>query len=474
MRILNRIIEFCREKDLLDSGDKVLVGLSGGADSVCLLFMLFSMKEEFDLTISALHVNHGIRGAEADRDEAFCRTLCEKLNIPFYAVRADIPAMAEKEGIGLEEAGRKFRYEAFERKADELGCNRIAVAHHMNDRAETVLFQMIRGSKLNGLAGIREKNGRIVRPLLCVTREEIESSLKEEGLDFVTDSTNADTDYTRNYLRNEILPALESLRPQAARHIAETADYVGRVADYMQAETDALYEACAKEKQGADGPSEIIFDISALEQAHSLIAEAAVYKGICKLAGRKKDITETFVKMVMELVDKQSGRSVDIKYGIVAKKIYETVVLTKASSENAVDTGDGNCNNKLYTELLTVEKGTAAEVIEKRGGLPKDNLKKYFDYDKLLSRHCDGQKAESIELRPATGEDVMTVYRDGRRKKVFDILKDCKVGAERRGKTPVVAMGNEVLLIPGLRTSETCRVDEKTKNILYLYIAEAE
>ncbi len=467
MTIRNKIIDYCYEKQLLDSGDGVLIGLSGGADSVCLLFMLLSIRDEFDLKLHALHVNHGIRGEEAARDEAFCKALCEKMDVGFEAVHADIPALARLSGLGLEEEGRRFRYETFEKKADELRFNKIAVAHHKNDRAETMLFQMIRGSRLKGLAGIREKNGRVIRPLLCVSREEIEEYLKENGIEYVTDSTNLSSDYTRNRIRNEILPALDSLRPKTSEHIAETADYLGRVADYVDREASKIYEACVKEEDG-----KMTISIPAVKAADPLLSETVVYNAICTLAGRKKDITGEFVRMVLELCDMQSGRTVHIKYGIRAKRVYETIVLIKNASENAVDSECLNCNNKLCTEVFAVREGTARAFIEEHGGFPKNNLKKFFDYDKILSHFGDIGREQSIVLRTVLKDDRMAVYPDGRGRKVSDILKDEKIDPERRNILPVVAVGSEVLVIPGIRASEACRIDEKTKNILFIQIAE--
>ncbi|MCR5585475.1 MAG: tRNA lysidine(34) synthetase TilS [Lachnospiraceae bacterium] len=464
MTIRNKIIDFCNEKKLLDSGDGVIIGLSGGADSVCLLFMLSSMQKELNLKLCAVHVNHGIRGSEADRDEAFCKRLCEKFDVPFEAVRADIPALAEKDGLGLEEAGRKFRYAFFEKKADEMGFNKIAVAHHMNDRAETVLFQLVRGSKLNGLSGIREKNGRIIRPLLCLTREEIELCLKMNGLDFVTDSTNLSSDYTRNYIRNEILPGLEKLRPHAGEHIAETADYLERVSEFMEKAAQEVYDACVSAEPSK--PGSLRMSVNGLKNAEPLLSEMVIYKAICLVAGRKKDITEKFVLMVKELCDKQSGRSVDLKYGVVAKRIYDNILILRETRENAVDSEDVNCNNVFCTVISVNEGENALDLIENLGGFPKDNLKKFFDCDKLLSRFNIRSAEEEIVGRKADAADLMAVYPDGRRKKVFDILKDEKIEADERKNFSVAAIGREVLMIKGVRSCEICRVDEKTKNIL--------
>ncbi len=461
----DRVIDFCTEKHLLDIGDSVLVGFSGGADSVCLLFMLWELRERFDLKIYALHVNHGIRGEEARRDAEFCRDLCESRGIPFEAVYADIPALAKRDGLGLEEEGRKFRYECFEEKAKKYGCNRIAVAHHMNDRAETMMFQLIRGSRLKGLAGIDEKNGNIIRPLMCLSREEIEECLKENGLDHVTDSTNLENDYTRNRIRNMILPALEELRPRAVRHIAQSAEYLSRVSDFMEKLEEAALKDC--ELPGCTESIRIL-DIAKLRNLDPLISEAVIYKSICIAAGRKKDIGEINVQCAADLLTKQTGRVADLKYGLIAKRVYDSLVICSGSLENAVDIKNGNCNNRLCTETYHVKRGSAAEFVKAHGGLENDGSSRFFDLDRLSEHFND--PAPPIVIREAESADMMAVYPDGRRKKVFDILKDEKIDAKARKKTLVAAVGNEVLLIPGVRSAEICRVDEKTENILYAEI----
>ena len=201
----------------------VLAALSGGKDSAALLLFLCALRGE-GVSLFACHVHHGIRGKEADRDEAFCRSLCEKRGVPLIVKHADVPAEARRRKKGLEETARLLRYALLEEAADEAGCAFIATAHTRNDLAETALFRALRGTGVRGLCGIAPKNGRLLRPLLSFSTEEILSYLKEKGQEFVTDSTNADDAYSRNFLRNTLLPEAEKAHPGAVRALARLAE----------------------------------------------------------------------------------------------------------------------------------------------------------------------------------------------------------------------------------------------------------
>ena len=194
----NKIKSFCRQKELFSPGDKVVIGLSGGADSVCLFLLLNNLAKELDLELFPVHINHNLRGAAAVEDQHFCEELCIKYGLSLIVVSVQVEKLAREQGWSLEEAGRNARYEAFAEIAAKFRCNKTAVAHHKDDQAETVLFQMFRGSRLKGISGMKEKNGSLVRPLLCVTREEIENYLKEKNQSFCIDHTNLEEEYTRN------------------------------------------------------------------------------------------------------------------------------------------------------------------------------------------------------------------------------------------------------------------------------------
>ena len=218
----------------------VAVGFSGGADSVALLALLAERAKSDGFPLLALHIHHGIRGAEADRDEAFCRAFAARLGVDFCAVRVDVPAWAKEHGMGSEEAARELRYRCFAQVMEERKIPLLATAHHADDNAETVLFRLARGTGLGGLCGIpavrnleQPEGGFVVRPLLPYTKEEILAFCRARGLDFVTDSTNREPCCARNILRLEVLPALERAVPNAAATMVRTTALLRQDADCL-------------------------------------------------------------------------------------------------------------------------------------------------------------------------------------------------------------------------------------------------
>ena len=223
----DRVRKYIRQYQLLQEGDRVTVGLSGGADSVCLLLCMKAVQEEYRLQLQAVHVHHGLRGEEADRDAAFAESLCRKLAVPFRLRHAPVRELARREGLSLEEAGRILRYQILR---EESNGGKIAVAHHRDDQSETLLFHMVRGTGIRGLAGMLPEKDGIIRPLLCVGRAEIEVYLQSVGQEYCVDSTNADTAYARNRIRCELLPWLrDNMNPRVSEHLAELAEQAAQL-----------------------------------------------------------------------------------------------------------------------------------------------------------------------------------------------------------------------------------------------------
>ena len=236
--LMLEIKRYIEANQLIRPGDGVVVGLSGGPDSVFLLYALHTLQARMGFTLRAVHVHHGIRGAEADRDEAFSEKLCAKLDIPFQAVHVAAPAYAAQHGLSLEEAARILRYEALEAARQKLGqatAAWIAVAHHLDDQAETVLHNLVRGAGLRGLAGMENRRNHVIRPLLSIKREDILKWLKQYDIPYVTDSTNADPHYTRNRIRSTVLPELREINPEASAHIAHSAALLREADAYFHA-----------------------------------------------------------------------------------------------------------------------------------------------------------------------------------------------------------------------------------------------
>ena len=243
--MLNKVREYIEKHRLLESGRRYLVALSGGADSVCLLLVL----KQLGYQVEAVHCNFLLRGDESHRDEAFARRLCEQQNIPFHAIHFDTRTYASLHKISIEMAARELRYQYFEQLRKDIDAEAICVAHHQDDSVETILLNLLRGTGIHGLSGIKPRNGHILRPLLCVSRADIEKWLKEQQQDYVTDSTNLHDDVLRNKLRLNIIPLLSSTFPSATESILKTAKNIG--------EATTIYDHYTQEALGrlVDGDS---------------------------------------------------------------------------------------------------------------------------------------------------------------------------------------------------------------------------
>ncbi|MDE7226195.1 MAG: tRNA lysidine(34) synthetase TilS, partial [Ruminococcus sp.] len=241
--MIEKIHAFIEKYDMINSGDTVICGLSGGADSVCLLLSLLRLSEDMGFSVEAVHVNHCLRGEESDRDENFCRQLCLMLNVLFTAVSCDVGSHAESESISLEQAARDMRYQALQRIADG---KKIATAHNADDNIETILLNLVRGSGIKGLSGIPPVRGNIIRPLLTISRNEIEEYLSSENQDYVTDSTNLTDDYTRNKIRHNVIPVLKTINSSLADTTARTAEVLRSENDFIESETNSAYKKCLR------------------------------------------------------------------------------------------------------------------------------------------------------------------------------------------------------------------------------------
>ena len=237
--MINKIKAFAEKYDMLPKG-VILAAVSGGADSMCLLSVLHELSKAMDFKVEAAHYNHNLRGEESDRDETFVRSECERMNIPCHVGSGDVSLWAKSHGCGLEEAGRKLRYEFFYKTAKEIGASRIATAHNADDNCETVIMNITRGTGLKGLCGIPPKRDMIVRPLLILTRSEIEEYLSNNSIPHIEDSSNSSDDYTRNKLRHHVIPVLKEINPDFSGAVANLVRLVSEDRDYLEAQADKL------------------------------------------------------------------------------------------------------------------------------------------------------------------------------------------------------------------------------------------
>lgn len=470
-----QIIEYIRENAMLHPGNAVVVGVSGGADSVALLRVLVSIRDNCldyqDLVIKVVHINHMIRGAEADRDENFVRDLCEKLRVDFKVYKKNIPQMASELHLTEEEAGRIYRYQCFEEEASaisetktEVGSGehseekldsekaRIAVAHNKDDLAETVLYNLVRGSSLLGLAGIKPVRGRIIRPLLMTSRNEIEEYLKEIGQEFITDSTNLETEYARNKIRLSILPALREINEGASEHLVNIAMDATRLGDDVRKEVETEYKKLNLGEGDSENKKEVSIDIEGMKALSSLAQGELVLNAMEKVCGRRKDITREHLQQTISLGDMESGKSVNLPYGMIAERVYGRIIIRK-NSEGLDE--DSAVLGHLETESFDYDESIS---------ISKKEYTKMIDYDKINSALC---------LRLPQPEDYIVISAEGGTKKLSRFFTSEKVERSRRGSVPVVADGNEIVWIVGFRLSERYKVTSETRRVMRIdYVAE--
>jgi tRNA(Ile)-lysidine synthase len=278
--------------------------LSGGADSVTLLSVLLGLKQELGINVSAAHLNHCLRGEESDRDEQFVRELCNRLDVPLVYERADVKGFAERESLSIELAARKIRYEFLERVSDGV----IATAHTANDNIETVLHNMVRGSGLKGICGIPPKRGRFIRPLLEVTREEIEQYCERNGLGYCIDSTNKNTVYTRNFIRHSVVPNLVEVNSNAIKNVSQMSKILRDDADYLNKTAANVLETVRNEEG---------LDVEGLKALHPAVASRCVALFYEQQVGKVPECTH--VSSVLELLETNGKQSVQNDFFAVVK-----------------------------------------------------------------------------------------------------------------------------------------------------------
>lgn len=471
--MLQKVQKSLRERNMVSPQEKLLVGVSGGADSVCLLLVLHALKDEMDFSLEAVHVEHGIRGAESVADADFVKALCEKLQVPCSMVSVDVPTYAKDSGMGTEEAARVLRYQAFARLAKEKSA-KVAVAHHMEDNAETILFQMARGSALTGLCGMQpvrtdDQGVTYIRPLLEVRRSEIEAFLKEKGQAYCIDGTNAQLEYSRNLLRQTVLPQLEKVNTQAISHINETATALSEVKDFLEVETARSWQAVVTE-----GTQELSIDCKRLQELHMVLQKEILYQGLATVLGGKKDITSTHVESLLSLCNGQSGKEVSFPNEVVAKKDFDKVYLfTKSEKIEDTWTFIQEVSKERLNEafdsgkILEIPLGDARETLKirvfekesKTGEIPKKSYTKWLDYDKIKTGFC---------IRNRLSGDYFICDQEGHSKKLKQYFIDEKIPSSKRERMWLLAQEHLVLWLIGGRISEHLKVTEETEIIVEL------
>lgn len=457
-----KVRDFIEKNQMLEPGERVIVALSGGADSVGLLVVL---TELFDLELKAVHVHHGLRGAEADRDAAFAEDLCRRLEIPFTLVCRDVKAYAERERISTEEAGRVLRYEALEEEADAWGAVKIALAHHSDDNAETILHHLLRGSGLKGLGGMKPVQGDRIRPLLCVGKDEIREYLTERGFTWCEDSTNESDGYTRNRIRNQILPLLkETINQQAVEHILKAGAFLADADGYLERTACGIWQ-----QSGVCGNGQSRISLEVLTAQEPVIRTYLLRHMIELVTDGQKDVASCHYEQMDQLLFKRGPGRCDLPGGWTAVRGYEDFRIEKKAECEIPASGKPEREEAalprpgqgpIWLQNMEIQ----AFYREKAMEIPKNQYTKWFDYDRIRGVLSAGSRrpGDYLEL-PGGGTKTVARY-----------MIDEKIPKERRENIPVLADDEQVLWIVGYRINEYYKITDDTRCILQVSVDRGE
>lgn len=457
--MINRIIEFADKNNMFGGCDEIVVGLSGGADSVCLFLILCELRKRYGYRLLAVHVHHGIRGEEADRDMLFCGKLCDEYGVPYKIVKYNVLSYAKENGLSAEEAGRVLRYKTFE---EYCGPNaRIAVAHHMNDRAETVLFNICRGTGIKGLCGIKPVRDKIIRPLLCCQRSEIEEYLAVKGQCYCTDSTNETDDYSRNLLRNKVIPLLtDNVNSGTVENIASLATKAQEAEEYLEKLTIRKYQ---------DKVSYIRDTIllRRLQDEEDFMTRRLILNAIREMKCGLKDVSSIHVENIMQLLKLQTGSRCDICGGLLAEKTKEGILFYYKKMEEERQPVDIKISDNF-----TIGEKVSWEVVpwENSGKFTFrlsewDNNKKIsnevytkcFDYDKIKF---------NLQLRGRMPGDIIAIDANNHHKTIKKYFVDKGMSRMDKQAAILLADGNHIMWIVGDRIGADYKISDSTRTVL--------
>ena len=420
----------------ISNNQTVAVALSGGGDSMALLYYMLKESKKYQIKVIAINIEHGIRGEESILDTNFVKNYCAENGVPLLSYSVDCVAYANKHGLSVEQAGRILRYQIFNEAIQSGKCDKVATAHHLKDNFESVLFNLFRGSGLKGLVGIEENfDDKIIRPFLSVSKEQITEYLTKNNIPYVTDSTNFDDKYTRNAIRLNLLPEIEKVFPEAQNSVY-------RFSQIAKLENDYLTEQALKSLTFFE--TEVVITLP----IHTALLSRATVLAL-KHLGITKDWEKSHIDSVIALTKLDNGKKADLLKGIVAVKEYDKITLYKnpKSSATVVPFRLG----EIIFEDKTIYIKETSKPIDLKSGF-------YADKDKIP---C------TAVIRTRRDNDKFTKFGGGT-KNLSDYLTDKKVPLIKRDNLLLIANDNDVLAIFGLAISDKIKVDETTKTIIEL------
>lgn len=462
MNLVDKVKRTIENEHLIEDGDNVLIGLSGGIDSTALLYVLadIAQRDHFKIKIGIAHINHLLRGEESDRDQHFIETLARKFSFPCYVKKLDVRAYAQEKGISLQHAGRNVRYNFFHEISLEHAYDKIAVAHNLDDQVETFILRMLKGTGIRGLASIPIKRDRIIRPFLNIYRSEIEGYVNASPMAYVEDSSNSKIVYERNYLRKEIMPLMERLNPVFKEKIFLLLQDMTDINNFFE-------ERAVKFKENYLKPEaqDVSLEVKALDE---LDAETRFRV----IANTLEQLEPGFIALREHhrLVDKilrgsRPNMAITLPHGIKVKRIYDILIFTnkppKPGIKDIFPVKSGENRLEPFKLMLDIEplEVDSAPLFAKNGqdGIPAVDINTaFFDADKIGGL-CVRTFREGDRFSPLGMNDYV---------KLKDFFISRKIPKEQRRQIPLLISNNDIIWIIGHRIDERYKVTEQTKKVI--------
>ena len=448
---------------MFNKGDKVIVAVSGGPDSICLLHILNALKNELQITLYVAHINHCLRGKESDDDELYVKRFCENFNIEFRSKKVDINQIVEIKRISSETAGREARYDFFNDLKKEFKAQKIAIAHNSNDQAETILMRIMRGTGMEGLIGIRPVRDNIfVRPLIKCTRKSIEEYCLNNNLDPRIDKTNLEPIYARNKIRIQLIPYIQK------NFNEDIVEVLNRLSSIIKVDNDYLAEiAKEKYKKYCDSSEEKVIISKEAFLEHESIITRIIRLALYDVSSNLYNFEKIHIYDVVDVQKHSTGKMLTLPNNVYVKNNYGDIIIYKKQEQNV-----NNINNEYIlcnglNELKDINLRITLETIDKLGSAKFNGeiFIKYFDYDKI--------KGE-ILIRGRKDGDRFTPLGMKGSKKLKDLFIDLKIPRDERDEIPLICFGGEIAWIVKYRVSELFKVDKNTKRILKIIIESGE
>lgn len=460
-----KILQYIQKHGMIKKGDRILVAVSGGPDSISLLHILKSIQKEYQLELMVLHVNHLLRGWEAEEDQEYVKNLCKDWGIPCYIQRTDVKKISEKKGISIEEAGREVRYDCFYEMKERFHLQKIALGQHGDDNAETVLMRMIRGTGPQGLAGIppHRKDG-IIRPLLSCSREEIETYCRKHQLYPRIDESNLEPIYFRNKIRLEIIPYLEQYNSNIKLHLQHLAEIMTEQQEYIQQEIETLWRKNIKKNQNS-----ILLSVGWLCGLTTFQQKEMLRKSIKWVKNNLKEIEFTHIRLIIEKLHEEEKTIwiLHLPEKIRVERRYGQVIIKKEDRKQEkisfccpLSIGKRYHIPELNKEFhVYLEKPKEIDII-------KNNTNKfYFDYEKVGTKLLLRNRRSGDKFQPLHGNGT---------KKLKDYFIDLKVPKEKRDKIPIIVGKKGIIWVVGYQVDKKYIVDQDTKTVLTIQYVHKE